>query len=730
MASFLYNFFVNNTILEKAWLEAESEFKTDSDFSIFGLAILTRYTIESEILRDEISDANYSALHSWLHPKSVSTSKEAILNVLFEIIDQFNNFRSEKILKKISNALPESFITINDLKTTVKKRFNLYIDSISLLSAKKQIYLCSGVRVDKPLKPKISFITIGRQIKLNHPYNVVLVKKKINDRTDKYFLESFVDAEDKFISEFEEYFSIRFSSEVSELRESLGINLSVNPIGYDSKERILLKALHCAYTKNKIHFGNSLRDYLPFYKDQLNANLPIQQIPKRELRKYYELYRDQKWFNNDFLDEFENKNAAWEGNSDTSPLIQRFTAGHNYGVTLGLDSKYYIKSHLSTLLLFKKMFVDHKSEFTIEMNVFGKLNTKKSIVLVGPAGHGKTYTINKFHQSLRDKNWLLIAPSWKAISIYKDSMPHITSQKVSQLLKKDCIKLTSILKEVDFVIIDEMSMIDDWNFLSYIATKTKVIFVGDNKQIPPVNQVQSSIWLERIAKEQDAIWDLSRGMNFRLMFDKNGKEKIGVKKDEAEKIRHLLNSLRSGRFDINNQSDYIDLIHIYSGNDDLYKKIEMLIKQGYRFIVQKNIGPVGTNLLNLIFSETTGSANFKIGDQIIFNETSVHLFHNQQEGIILDVTEFSSPGTDFQIMSYKILLDNKKEITLTEAIDDEPFSKSLFITAHRSQGSTIEKVAVIVDVPTSMNWLYSAASRVSDDLIILVNSSINKSDIK
>lgn len=726
-----YNFVVKKIDLINTWKDAEARFDPNSGFDIFGIAILTRYTIEFEGLRDEITDSEWSALHAWLHPDSVEVSKAALLEIIYGLISSFKTYKSDRILRIISNFLPKPYLSLSESTRKKITTYNLYTESVSLISAKENLFLYSGVKLNSKKENKISFISQGKQIEINKPIQVTFKYIRINNKVDKFFLKSFVDLSEEFIKKFETYFAIKFSTDIQQLKSDLGINSNLNPTDFNNQgQRVLLKAVHCAVTMNPINFENDYASYLPFYLDQLNGLLPNQQIAKKFLIEYYEIYKGNSWYNHEFIDEYENKRSAIKFNSATSPTIRKWTKGDKYGVMLGSDSEFYIKTYWSIKSIIEKMFIKKQSEFTIESETFGLLNSYKSILLVGPAGHGKTYAISEFQKKYADKKWMLIAPSWKAISLYKDKMPSITSQRANRLAKDNQTELAKTLNDVDFLVIDEISMVDNWDFLKFISDDSKVIFVGDNKQIPPIGQIQSSIWLEEIARKNNSIVDLSKNENFRLMRDKHFKVKTGVQLELANKILLLLSSLRRGTFSINARSEYIDLIDIFSTNDDLYEKIEKYKHQGYRFIVQKNVGPSGTLLLNSIFSDSSEESSFNVGDIVIFDEThSGGLYKNQQEATILSIEKFRYG--DSEMLKYKILLsDNQKIIEINEVDGDEPFTKSLFLTAHRAQGSSIDKVVVIIDSPTSSNWIYSASSRTSGELKIFVKSTISQKDIE
>lgn len=145
---------------------------------------------------------------------------------------------------------------------------------------------------------------------------------------------------------------------------------------------------------------------------------------------------------------------------------------------------------------------------------------KNMILVTGFAGTGKTYLTNKFIDWYRDnatgifQNCVVTAPTHKAVKVLKKFgiknknnredivystlhsvlglKPEIT-QDGTQVFVRD-IKMKSKFALYDLIIIDEASMIDDNLFeeiMQQNVRNSKIIFVGDPQQIPPVNQDSS-----------------------------------------------------------------------------------------------------------------------------------------------------------------------------------------------------------------------------------------------
>jgi exodeoxyribonuclease-5 len=145
-------------------------------------------------------------------------------------------------------------------------------------------------------------------------------------------------------------------------------------------------------------------------------------------------------------------------------------------------------------------------EFTKTNNLF--------FTLAGSAGTGKTTIISHFTDSIRNgKNVIVSAPTHKACRVISN-ITNLKSKTIQQLLglrpnlnletfNAKTIQFSSFgqkhIGNHDIVIIDESSMlnIDLLNLIEKEATnyKTKIIFVGDELQLPPINESLSQVFI-------------------------------------------------------------------------------------------------------------------------------------------------------------------------------------------------------------------------------------------
>ncbi|XP_070577575.1 uncharacterized protein [Ptychodera flava] len=135
-----------------------------------------------------------------------------------------------------------------------------------------------------------------------------------------------------------------------------------------------------------------------------------------------------------------------------------------------------------------------------------------NIFITGPAGSGKSYLVKKIYENFTrttSKNVQIVCPTGAACSIY-DDLPEksktihsffgigLADQAIQDIIKNAKEYVATQLREVDVLIIDEVSMVSARLF-NVIATLSKVcregkqsfggiqvIAIGDFHQLPPV----------------------------------------------------------------------------------------------------------------------------------------------------------------------------------------------------------------------------------------------------
>ena len=128
----------------------------------------------------------------------------------------------------------------------------------------------------------------------------------------------------------------------------------------------------------------------------------------------------------------------------------------------------------------------------------------RTMVLEGFAGTGKTTITSILVEELSQagKSIVVTAPTHKAVSVLRTKIPHADLSTIHSLLKlkvKERADGTtvceptndeiSILHGIDLLVVDECSMIDSMLLDRIVESTphTKVLFVGDAAQLPPVS---------------------------------------------------------------------------------------------------------------------------------------------------------------------------------------------------------------------------------------------------
>lgn len=701
--------------------------------SLEHMQISARQAIEEFELAYSIhidkNSIEWRILHSNLHVKSVKFSNNKILDTIrfyFLEINQFANNQTindivENIEKKQTFFSDEfwNFKKIDDNKQVSK---TIFTTRISYLNKMKNIALVVADVEGK--KNEQSFLT-ALKLKPFTKYNVQqstykndfipkiywleACEEKKNNITLSKTLSDILDEHIKNNQESSLWHSIAEETWLKIIRKlQFGIPASWDPEGQNREFIRKSQSLIWTLEQHKDEIEKiSYKSYYPFaIGNPLIVNLPYKQLPfnfKKAMLNCFKSYNYEMR-----LIEFELKNFL-----DSNSILfckKDFLKDQNPNLFMMIFEKY----------TFKKGYSDHKvliiNDFvTIEpyakhattlKEVFSGKNVN---VLLAPAGHGKTTFVK--NKVIADKvgEFLVVTPTHKAKEVYSDlSVEKTTIQNL----------VANGDRRNKNYIFDEISMYtnEHWEFILKLIKQAeenkKFYLVGDENQLEPIGERNHFYLIKNHAKK---IPDL-----------KDNKRLIEAVKGEKESNLKLFNDvLKNDLIDNFYFKDYKNKFILYDTYTELFKaineKINYLNDKGdnFKIIVEKNNGIVSVNNFNRWIVSKDGP-EFSEGAEIIFSE-DVPGRKDLYVGQIKKIKKIENSFHDGIEIS-KIFFSDDSLLTVYDG--DYPFSHSLTITAHKSQGQTYDSAIIVIDKNQLVNkkWLYTAISRIRKEVIIFIPS--------
>lgn len=381
-------------------------------------------------------------------------------------------------------------------------------------------------------------------------------------------------------------------------------------------------------------------------------------------------------------------------------------------------------------------------------------------VLSGQAGVGKTTCMRYFAEQLKSEypgiKICMSAPTNRACAVLKDAVndDDLTFKTIHSILGLRMMANGEIkelkdsgedkITDFDLIVVDEGSMVSTI-LLDYIKKKTaladtKIIFIGDKAQLPPVGEPFSPIWKE--FKTNYELTKVERHQNSILDF--------------VQKIRGNSNPV----FESTGEQVFIDDEDSFIGQIEKYAKEGLFHTGKAKAIAWRNVTvDFLNNYIRQNNEKTKSDDKYVIGDRIVFKEPVVEgertVAVTDEEGTVVDVSvthhtlypmlkawnvKIQLDWTGKIVKTYVIhqssekmfqnMLDEYKNAKrwdlfwkLKEAFHNISYGYSL--TSHRAQGGSYEKV--FVDSGDIMlnrkateraQCLYVACSRASKELHI------------
>lgn len=345
-------------------------------------------------------------------------------------------------------------------------------------------------------------------------------------------------------------------------------------------------------------------------------------------------------------------------------------------------------------------------------------------IISGQAGSGKSTIVNLILKSIKAINKTakveIVSLSGKAVNVLNDKVEEANSKTIHRLfkIKNELINDIRDKKELDFLIVDEVSMLN-LNLMNIIFNsvemKTKVILIGD------INQIEA----------------IGVGMPINDMINSNVIKKIYLKDNNRQKEDSLIN-LNATKI-LNNEEkllyDKEEFTYIKAEKSNIvkqtFKEIEKLEKSGYSLndisILTLDNAKVETvnEKVRSLKPSLRKCTYFAVKDRVIqtVNDYDKNVYNGEIGTIV-----YMKKGNDDMII--KVNFGNK--IVEYNQYTVRHLKLAYSLTIHKMQGSQNKVVILLIDDKYEeylyKNLIYTAITRAEDKFIVVGNIDLfNKS---
>lgn len=375
-----------------------------------------------------------------------------------------------------------------------------------------------------------------------------------------------------------------------------------------------------------------------------------------------------------------------------------------------------------------KLTLDDKQKQAIRMAL-----TSGFSILTGGPGTGKTMTVNAIIQCLTyiepKSDIRLAAPTGKAAKRMSEmtGRPASTIHRLLNLKRGKEVQNNQLA--VDFLILDESSMIELWlanQLFKAVAPGTRVLFVGDVDQLPPVGA--GSVFKDLIESGQIPVTRLT------TIFRQAQESQIVM---NAHAI--IQNNPKAVTFDRSKGDFYfINCQDKQKTANFIIQSVERLLATGFSMADIQILSPIrkgdlGINVINEMiqrrFNPFKGKENevkygmqvFRVGDKVMQtkNDYDLEVF-NGEVGIIKAVRYIQGANGTTDVT---VEIDFEDRVVKYDYEALENLVLAYAITCHKSQGS--EYKAIIMPVHNThmyflhRNLIYTAITRAKQKVILI-----------
>ena len=334
--------------------------------------------------------------------------------------------------------------------------------------------------------------------------------------------------------------------------------------------------------------------------------------------------------------------------------------------------------------------------------------------ITGGPGVGKTYTatflIKEFLKQHPTSRVAIAAPTGKAVANLEQylSKLSISSENAIEsytLHKLFYQKIYSFLP-FDLIIIDESSMVDTHfmlQLLKYYKPHSRIIFLGDPHQLPPVGSgfVFGDLFIKSLYKTKlvECLRTEIKEIIECAEYVKNGQESLFLEKISQESVFFELDDKELVYKTILKKIPKFDL------EDSLYNQLLKL--QKYKILSPLRRGEFGVDSLNQKIRLKLATNIHPI--MILSNEYSLELF-NGDIGILIDQKEAIFFSRNLKEPFYEEI---EKVRRIPVALLPS-YELAYCISIHKSQGSEYDEVSIVIPKASevfSRELLYTAITR-------------------
>lgn len=398
-----------------------------------------------------------------------------------------------------------------------------------------------------------------------------------------------------------------------------------------------------------------------------------------------------------------------------------------------------------------------KNRYNYKMNLVNQLEKileNHNVFLSGGAGVGKSYLTNELKLAYKSLGKSVVSLGSTAISAFNVGGVTLHSffgfglcANLTELMsfdkkqKEKLNKLRKVLKNLDLLIIDEISMVSAELFdliafrLKNSEFMGKILVVGDFFQLPPVLKKEnkqlfskgyyafsSLSWADFAFK--NVLLNVAKRTHNATFYTHLSTMRKGVV--SAEMIEYFSEFLINAK-ELSLLSDDFTLLCSTNKKAECINEQKLAKIEGEFIVFKADVMKIDENLEDKVLEKWVKSLNvldelrLKIGAKVIFCVNNYEAgYYNGEQGEVVDVLKEEGKsyirieknnGSQVKLAPYTFLLEDFGEDEVLASCSQFPIKPAYAITIHKSQGMSIEKLVCDIDNIFENGQLYVALSR-------------------